>query len=152
MADHLSLQGRSSVMAAIRSKNTKPEILVRSVAFRLGYRFRLHQKNLPGCPDLVFRRLGKIIFVHGCFWHQHPETTCTNSSRPATNRNYWKPKLRRNAKRDRAATKSLSAMGWDVLVIWECELSDLQKLKSRIKKFLENLKLKAVRRENFAAK
>lgn len=106
-------------MRCIRKVDTKPELVVRRTAHRLGYRFRLHRRDLPGTPDLVFPRLRKVIFVHGCFWHQHD---CPlGSKQPSANTDYWLPKLARNVERDRLARKRLADEGWDVLVIWECQ-------------------------------
>lgn len=120
-------------MRAIRSKNTVPEIKVRSLVHRLGYRFRLHRKDLPGKPDLVFPSRRKVIFVHGCFWHCHD---CGTAHIPKLNQDYWVPKLQRNRSRDSEHLTSLAAIGWNALVIWECEIQDSQALTSRIKRFL----------------
>lgn len=121
-------------MRRIRKVDTKPELVVRRTAHRLGYRFRLHRRDLPGTPDLVFPRLRKIIFVHGCFWHQHD---CRlGSKRPSTNPEYWLPKLARNVERDRHARKRLADEGWSVLVIWECETKAPDRLERLIKGFL----------------
>ena len=122
-------------MAAIRSKDTAPELLVRRSAHRLGYRFRLHRRDLPGKPDLVFPRLRKAIFVHGCFWHQHAD--CREGRVPGTNRSYWGPKLARTVERDRLAVEALRSSGWDVLTIWECEMGDPSALSARLAQFLE---------------
>ncbi|MCW5723535.1 MAG: DNA mismatch endonuclease Vsr [Maricaulaceae bacterium] len=123
-------------MAAIRSKGMKPEMRVRSLAHRLGYRFRLHRKDLPGKPDLVFRPRRKVIFVHGCFWHQHAREDCLDGRPPKSNTDYWLPKLQRNVERDRKNRATLQAAGWDVLVIWECETTDEDVLSVRLKRFL----------------
>src|SRR5579885_1709787 len=101
MADKLSSDRRSKNMAAIRSINTRPEICVRKMLFRLGYRYRLHARDLPGKPDIVFRRRRKVIFVNGCFWHQHPNSACADARRPKSNVSYWEPKLDRITQRDR---------------------------------------------------
>lgn len=135
MADKLTPQRRSANMAAIRSKNTKPEIIVRSLAHRLGHRFRLHRRDLPGAPDLVFPRLRKVIFVHGCFWHQHSE--CREGRPPKSRPEYWGPKLSRNVARDEKHVSDLKALGWKVLTLWECEVADADRTKRRITKFLE---------------
>lgn len=121
-------------MKRITSKNTKPEMLVRSVAHGLGYRYRLHGKELPGKPDLVFRSRKSIIFVHGCFWHQH--TGCPEGRLPKSRNQYWIPKLNRNIERDQIHLDSLRALGWRVLTIWECELKDTSTVASRIRRFL----------------
>jgi len=134
MADHLSKQRRSENMRRIRSTGMKPEILVRRLVHSLGFRFRLHRKNLPGKPDLVFVRRRKIIFVHGCFWHQHQR--CKAGRLPKSNRGYWRPKLARNVERDAEHLRALKSDGWKVLVIWECETKDGNKVRRRLLKFL----------------
>jgi DNA mismatch endonuclease (patch repair protein) len=123
---------RRRTMQAVKSKNTAPELLVRSLAHRMGYRFRLHGKNLPGKPDLVFPGRRKAIFVHGCFWHGHH---CARGARvPKSNRYYWK--IARNKERDRAACAALAHSGWTYLILWECGLRNEKGLKARIRKFL----------------
>jgi len=102
----------------------------------MGYRYRLHVKSLPGKPDLVFRPRNKIIFVHGCFWHQHRRGRCKKAHIPKSRAEYWEPKLARNVERDRAARRKLRREGWDVLVIWECEVDDLESLAERLGAFL----------------
>ena len=127
---------KSRQMALIRSKDTKPELIVRMVAHRLGYRYRLHRKDLPGKPDLVFPGRRAIIFVHGCFWHGH---NCKRGSRvPKTRTEYWRVKIAGNADRDRKAVAALEADGWRVLTIWECELTNQSSLETRISAFLES--------------
>jgi DNA mismatch endonuclease, patch repair protein len=123
-------------MAAIKSKNTSPELLVRSVTHRLGFRFRLHSKDLPGKPDLVFRPRKKAIFVHGCFWHQHGALRCRDGSVPKSNVRYWSAKLAKNVLRDQQNIAMLKSMKWKVLVIWECETRDSVRLSRTIKRFL----------------
>lgn len=121
-------------MARIRKKDTKPELVVRRLAHRLGYRFRLHRRDLPGCPDLAFPRLRKAIFVHGCFWHRHG---CALSGKlPKTRTDYWLPKLARNVERDQQATTVLLASGWSVLTVWECETRDPAALEKAVSNFL----------------
>ena len=121
-------------MRAVRSRDTQPELAVRRIAHGLGFRFRLHRKDLPGSPDLVFPRLRKIILVHGCFWHAHD---CKRGQRiPKQNRAYWTAKIERNAQRDRNVLRELNAAGWATLVIWECETRDAGELMIRIKMFL----------------
>ena len=110
---------RSALMARIRSRDTKPEIAVRRLLHSLGYRFRLHRRDLPGKPDIVLPRHRLVIFVHGCFWHQHPD--CRLASRPKTRQNYWGPKLAGNVRRDQTAQDSLRSLGWRVAVVWECD-------------------------------
>jgi DNA mismatch endonuclease (patch repair protein) len=125
---------RSAVMRAVKSTNTRPEILVRSLAHRLGFRFRLHRKTLPGRPDLVFPGRRKAIFVNGCFWHGHD---CKRGGRtPKTNAGYWRAKIARNKARDAWAADALLAAGWDVLVIWECETKETAGLGARLNAFL----------------
>lgn len=126
---------RSENMRAIRSKDTQPERLVRSFIHRLGYRFRLHRKDLPGKPDLVFPSRQKVIFVHGCFWHAHG---CKGGLVPKTNRDFWLPKLQQNKIRDIKNLEDLTKLGWDTLVIWQCELTDMSLLEARVKMFLGN--------------
>lgn len=113
-----SLQ-RSAIMARIKSKNTAPEIAVRRAAHRLGFRFRLHRRDLPGVPDLVFPRFRRVLFVHGCFWHQHQG--CKRSNVPKSRVDYWAPKLSRNVLRDFLHQRRLEKLGWTVGVIWECQ-------------------------------
>lgn len=124
---------RSANMRAIRSKGMKPELKVRSLAHSLDYRFRLHRKDLPGKPDLVFGPRRKVIFVHGCFWHSHG---CKTSHVPKSNREYWEPKLQRNKMRDKKNIELLVANGWKTLVIWECETRDEARLEKRLTAFL----------------
>ena len=121
-------------MRNIRSKHTSPEIVVRKLVHSMGFRYRLHVANLPGKPDLVFPRLKKIIEVRGCFWHQHKG--CIDSHFPKTRVAYWRPKLLRNAGRDRKNLEVLSALGWRVLSLWECETRDTMALSKRVKAFL----------------
>ena len=124
-------------MSVIRSTGMRPEMLVRSLVHRMGYRFRLHAKDLPGKPDLVFRPRKKVIFVHGCFWHQHPKEACKDGRQPKSNTGYWSQKLARNMERDAANITSLKASGWKVLILWECEvLKGGSKLERRIRQFL----------------
>ena len=126
---------RSRIMRAIKGTNTRPEMRVRRLTHGMGFRYRLHGRGLPGRPDLVFRPRRKVIFVHGCFWHQHD---CAKGHRtPRTNRAYWTYKLRRNVERDGENQTQLQALGWDVLVVWECETKDLRALAERIRGFLE---------------
>jgi DNA mismatch endonuclease, patch repair protein len=105
-------------MAKIRAKDTKPELVVRSIAHKLGFRYRLHRRDLPGSPDLVFPYLGKVIFVHGCYWHRHPN--CHYAYSPKSNMSFWQSKFDANIARDRVAISELQKLGWHVIVIWEC--------------------------------
>lgn len=124
-------------MAAIKSSGMKPEMMVRSLVHRMGYRFRLHAKDLPGKPDLVFRPRKKVIFVHGCFWHQHPKAECRDGRAPKSNLGYWAGKLARNVERDAENLERLKAMGWQALVLWECEiLKDPENVQRRAAGFL----------------
>lgn len=136
---------RSANMRAIRSKDMQPELMVRRLVHKLGYRFRLHAKHLFGKPDLVFPSRRKIIFVHGCFWHSHG---CKNSHVPKSNISYWEPKLERNRMRDSEALKSLADAGWDCLVVWECEIDDESKLAKRVCKFLGSISIGKAQRKS----
>ena len=127
---------RSENMRRIRNKDTSPERKVRSLVHRLGYRFRLHSRKLPGKPDLVFASRKKIIFVHGCFWHQHGAPGCKIARVPKTRLDYWVPKLERNKSRDLENQKELQRLGWKLMVVWECEIKDLETLANRIREFL----------------
>lgn len=120
--DIMTSEKRSALMSRIRGKNTHPELAVRMLAHRWGFRFRLHRRDLPGTPDLVFPRLRKAVLVHGCFWHHHSDTACKNAVIPKTRRDWWIAKLSANIDRDARNLASLRADGWDVLVIWECEV------------------------------
>ena len=132
--DKLTVAERSRLMSLVRSKGTAPEMLVRRVIHRMGYRYRLHVSDLPGKPDLVFPGRSKIILVHGCFWHGH---TCRHGQkRPAANGSYWTAKLDRNQSRDRSNRNQLRRLGWDVLVLWECKLKDESKLTESLVQFL----------------
>ena len=135
MSDVLTTEQRRRCMAAIRGRDTKPEMIVRSLVHRAGYRFRLHRKDLPGRPDLVFPGRRKVVFVHGCFWHQHPR--CRYATRPATRPKFWSAKLDGNRTRDHRVIRELKQIGWDVLVIWECQTRDLKKLEERLHAFLD---------------
>jgi DNA mismatch endonuclease (patch repair protein) len=137
MADWLPENVRSRIMRAIRDKNTKPELTVRKSLFARGYRYRLHSKKLPGRPDLVFPGRKKVVFVHGCFWHQHSDPSCPICGVPASNQSYWEPKLRRNIERDCETTDLLKDLGWGVHIIWECQIRrNAERAFSQICKFL----------------
>ena len=126
----------SAHMRTIRKTDTKPELALRKLIHAMGYRYRLHRRDLPGTPDLVFSTLRKVIFIHGCFWHQH---TCRlGSKQPSANRDYWLPKLARNLERDFAAQQALAALGWNVLIVWECEIRSGSAIAGRIREFLEH--------------
>ena len=124
-------------MRRIKSKDMKPELEVRRLVHRLGYRYRLHRKDLPGRPDLVFGPMKKVIFVHGCFWHGHEREGCLDARRPKSNLHYWNPKLTKNKERDAERIAALQAAGWDVLVIWECETKHDKGLRTRLRHFLK---------------
>lgn len=123
-------------MRKVKSQDTKPEMVVRRLVHRLGYRYRLHRKNLPGKPDLTFGPRRKLIFVHGCFWHRHEG--CRRATTPASRQEYWLPKFKRTEIRDADNQEALYDAGWRSLVIWECETGDLEQLASRIRSFLES--------------
>jgi len=131
MTDRVSSAQRSRNMAAVRVAGTAPERAVRSLLHRLGLRFRLHQKLLPGTPDIVLKRHSTVVFVHGCFWHGHD---CPRGKLPATRREFWLPKLRRNKERDLQNEKRLRALGWRVLTVWECELRNPARVRRRLVK------------------
>lgn len=121
-------------MARIRKVDTKPELIVRKLTHAMGYRYRLHRRDLPGAPDLVFPARRKVIFVHGCFWHRH---ACSDGRKlPRSKPEYWAPKLERNKQRDQVNVAQLQEQGWDVLCLWECQLKDLERLREEISQFL----------------
>lgn len=122
-------------MSRVKSTETKPEIRIRSVVHRLGYRFRKNKSSLPGRPDIVLARYKKVIFVHGCFWHGHKR--CNRASRPTTNKIFWDKKLDSNIQRDKNNNKILKSMGWKILTIWECEIKDQSKLLLKLQRFLK---------------
>lgn len=128
-------EARSRIMRAIRSKNTAPELAVRRLLHAAGYRFRLHRSDLPGKPDIVLSKHKAVIFVHGCFWHQHPNPVCRNAQIPRSNTAYWSPKLARNVARDREAAERLESLGWRILTVWECETKQTG-LEERLRAFL----------------
>lgn len=125
----------SERMASIRKTDTRPEMIVRQAVHALGFRFRLHRRDLPGCPDLVLPRYRKVIFVHGCFWHRHD---CRDGRKlPNSKPEYWGPKLTRNAERDTAHLQALAEKGWEALVLWECELKNSERLIESLRNFLQ---------------
>lgn len=133
--DIWSKEKRSQVMSRIQSRDTKPELTVRSLLHKMGYRFRLHKRELPGCPDIVIPRYNSVIFVHGCFWHLHEG--CRDGTIPKTQHEKWKLKLERNVERDKLHYKELQKMEWKVLVLWECEVEkQLDMVKLKIMDFL----------------
>ena len=133
--DKLTPERRSALMAKVKSRDTKPERVVRRLVWSLGYRYRLHSSRLPGKPDMVFASKKKVIFIHGCFWHRH---SCRRGqSFPSTRVEFWSEKFARTVKRDASVLQELERLGWSILVVWECELGDPTKLESRLKKFLK---------------
>ena len=136
MTDIFSKSKRSRIMSHISGKNTKPEIIIRKIVHSLGYRFRLHKRDLPGKPDIVFLKLKKVIFVNGCFWHGHKN--CIRSKLPTTNKNFWKEKIEGNKRKDKSNYIRLKKLGWDYLVIWQCKIKqgNKQKLIDEITNFL----------------
>jgi DNA mismatch endonuclease (patch repair protein) len=136
MSDVFSKEKRSWIMSRVKGRDTKPEMLVRSFVHSMGYRFRIHRRDLPGNPDIVLPRHDKVIFVHGCFWHGHKR--CPRSKRPTTNKNFWKKKLDGNIERDRRFRRALRRMGWKVLEVWECETRESEKLLRRVERFLHD--------------
>ena len=137
MADTLTRVERSERMGRIQNKDTKPEMRIRKIVHGMGYRYRLHKANLPGKPDLVFAGRRKVIFVHGCFWHRHPDPSCSLARLPKSKLDFWVPKLEANRQRDEANVRELEQAGWDVLTIWECQLRNEKELKIRIQVFLQ---------------
>lgn len=135
MADQFTSEQRSAVMRRVRSVNTCPELLVQQVVHRLGFRFGLHAQNLPGKPDLILKRQKKVVFVHGCYWHQHK---CDAAKRPATNQRYWNRKLDNNVQRDKRNIYLLRRQGWRVLTVWECELRNTERVERRLFRFLNS--------------
>ncbi len=127
--DVFSREKRSKIMSRVSGKNTQPELVVRSLLHGMGYRFRLHRKDLPGKPDITLPKHQKVIFVHGCFWHGH--TDCPRAKRPTTNKNFWREKLDKNMERDKAAIYNLNSLGWAALVVWTCEINDKPKIKKQ---------------------
>ena len=126
---------RRRIMQAVGTKNTAPELTVRRLLYGMGYRYRLHRKDLPGRPDIAFIGRKKAIFVHGCFWHAHD---CPKGRAPKSRLDYWQPKRQANINRDRMNTEHLGARGWTVLIVWQCELSDLDALAARLQDFVED--------------
>lgn len=134
MTDTVSSATRSRIMSKVKSKGTKPEVIVRRLLHGLGYRYRLHRTDLPGRPDLVFPSRRKIVFVNGCFWHNH--LGCVNSHIPVDNREYWLSKLTRNRARDGRNLSLLKEDGWDVTTVWECQMKDMAMVTERLIEFL----------------
>ncbi len=139
--ERISPETRSKLMARVRRKDTMPELIVRRLLHSMGYRFRLHRKDLPGKPDIVLPRHRAVVFCHGCFWHAH--TACARGTPPATNTDWWVKKLERNVSRDRRNRNDLETSGWKVLVVWQCQLQDEAALRSILERFLSGDKTKA---------
>ena len=131
---HKVSEQRSRNMSAIKSKNTKPEIAVRKLLHSMGYRFRLHRKDLPGSPDIVLPKYKTVIFVHGCFWHRH--NNCKYATTPKTRKEFWENKFDENVKRDNLNQANLSLKGWKIIILWECQLKE--DMKKRIRELLPN--------------
>ncbi len=125
-------------MSHVKSKDTKPEILVRSIVHRLGFRFRNHKSDLPGRPDIVLAKHRKIIFIHGCFWHGHKK--CRRSARPKSNKAFWNDKLDKNIARDKKNKHLLESLGWNILTIWSCEITNIDTVENKLIKFLNKSK------------
>jgi DNA mismatch endonuclease (patch repair protein) len=134
MTDIYSKEKRSWVMSKVSGNNTKPEIIVRRLIHSMGFRYRLHYKKLPGKPDIVFPKKKKVIFVHGCFWHGHEG--CKKSKRPTSNSDFWNKKIEQTIIRDNKLIFELKNLGWSVLIIWECQIKDLEKLKHTLFTFI----------------
>lgn len=132
--DNISPEARGRQMSRVKSKDTKPEMIVRRLIFSMGYRYRLHDARLPGTPDLVFTGRRKVVFVHGCFWHRH--TDCPLARLPKSRLDFWLPKLDGNKTRDLTNQRLLRELDWRVLVVWECELRDMKRLTRKIRRFL----------------
>ena len=123
-------------MSRIRHRDTKPEMMVRRLLHAMGFRYRLHDKRLPGSPDIVFASRKKAIFVHGCFWHRHPDAGCALARMPKSRLDFWRPKLEGNRTRDVRHQSELDALGWRYLIVWECELRDKEQSRNRLLAFL----------------
>lgn len=140
MVDVFTKEKRSWIMRQVRGRNTRPEIVVRSMVHRMGFRYRLHRGDLPGSPDLVLARYGKVIFVHGCFWHGH--RACVRAKRPTTNEEFWNKKLGENVARDKRVRKQLHRNGWETLVVWQCETRQPELLLRKLTRFLNDRQTK----------
>ena len=134
--DILSKAERSALMSRVRGRDTKPEMIVRRLLHRMGYRYRLHRRDLPGKPDIVFVTKKKVVFVNGCFWHGHLEKKCKLARMPKSRIDFWKAKIDYNRSRDERNTKALNAMGWGVFAVWECELKDMDAIRKKLVAFL----------------
>lgn len=137
MPDRLSPEARSRLMASVRGRDTRPELVVRRLLHAMGYRFRLHRRDLPGTPDIVFPGRRKVIEVRGCWWHRHPDPACPNVVMPKTRPEFWAAKFAANVARDRRNERALRELGWELLVVWECEVRRGDDLAPRLRAFLE---------------
>ncbi|MBP6582399.1 MAG: DNA mismatch endonuclease Vsr [Chromatiaceae bacterium] len=133
MIDRVSEEKRSYIMSSVGSKDTGPELEVRKILHKLGYRYRLHNRELPGSPDIVFQQRKKAIFIHGCFWHGH---SCKYGRLPKSNKEYWGPKIKVNRERDERNLRKLEEVGWAAMVIWQCELREIEDVKTRLFSFI----------------
>lgn len=135
--DTLTPSERSLRMSRVRGKDTGPEIKIRKLLYRLGYRYRLRQKDLPGKPDIVFGKRKKVVFVHGCFWHRHDDSECRLARLPKSRLEFWENKLTANAVRDKRNQEQLRELGWKFLIVWECEIRQSEQLENKLIDFLE---------------
>jgi DNA mismatch endonuclease, patch repair protein len=134
MTDRVSIDKRSAIMRAVKGKDTTPELAVRRMLHRMGLRFRLHAKALPGTPDIVMKRHSLVIFVHGCFWHGHD---CGKGKLPKSNRSFWERKIERNRERDRKGVSDLRRLGWRVAIVWQCRIGNMTALRKRLARLVE---------------
>jgi DNA mismatch endonuclease (patch repair protein) len=142
--DKITPEQRSLNMARVKSRNTALEIQIRSLVHKLGYRFRLHRKDLPGTPDLIFPKRRSAVFINGCFWHGH---NCSKAKLPASNRIFWEAKIKKNVERDTRVVVQLAEKGWRVLTIWQCQTKDMNALQERLTIFLEGAEIKSTIRQ-----
>ena len=136
MADTVDKKTRSRIMSSVQGKNTQPEKVVRSLLHRMGYRFSLHNKHLPGKPDICLRKYKTVIFVHGCFWHRHKG--CRYATTPSSNVSFWNEKFERNVSRDAQNRKDLKKLGWQIIIVWGCSIKSIEKLSKRFDQLLSN--------------
>ena len=136
LADTLTPTERSARMALVRAKDTSPEMRIRKLVHGMGFRYRLHQTRLPGQPDLVFPSRRKVVFVHGCFWHRHQSSGCKLARLPKSRLDFWLPKLEANRLRDLKNQRALRALGWRIMVVWECELANMERIENKLRRFL----------------
>ncbi|MBD3337615.1 MAG: DNA mismatch endonuclease Vsr [Candidatus Lokiarchaeota archaeon] len=138
MTDIFTNKKRSQIMASVKNKNTKPEILVRKALFKKGFRYRINDRRLPGSPDIVLPKYRTVIFVNGCYWHGHDN--CKKQIQPNTNKNFWNSKIQKNKLRDKKVQKELSQLGWKTLVIWDCELRNKEIFNLTIERIINGIK------------